>query len=94
MHKIRPFSLALFCLIVLTFVLGACSKEESKEKADVAKENQSIVETRTVEDEFGEVEIPAKPQRVAAIYLEDYLTALEVKPTVQWYHPAWGNRII
>ncbi|MGG2113313.1 ABC transporter substrate-binding protein [Lysinibacillus pakistanensis] len=89
MHKIRPFSLALFCLIVLTLVLGACN---SKEKADVAKENQSIVETRTVEDEFGEVEIPAKPQRVAAIYMEDYLTALEVKPVVQWYHPAWGKQ--
>lgn len=89
MHKIRPFSLALFCLIVLTFVLGACN---SKEKADVAKEHQSIVETRTVEDEFGEVEIPAKPQRVAAIYMEDYLTALEVNPVVQWYHPAWGKQ--
>ncbi|MGG2083609.1 ABC transporter substrate-binding protein [Lysinibacillus pakistanensis] len=88
MHKIRPFSLALFCLIVLTFVLGACSKE----KADVAKEDQSTLETRTVEDEFGEVEIPAKPQRVAAIYMEDYLTALEVKPVVQWYHPAWGKQ--
>ncbi|MGG2104609.1 ABC transporter substrate-binding protein [Lysinibacillus pakistanensis] len=93
MHKIRPFSLALFCLIVLTLVLGACnSKEEPKEEADVAKEDQSIVETRTVEDEFGEVEIPAKPQRVAAIYMEDYLTALEVKPVVQWYHPAWGKQ--
>lgn len=93
MHKIRPFSLALFCLVVLTFVLGACnSKEESKEKADVAKEDQSTVEARTVEDEFGQVEIPAKPQRVAAIYLEDYLTALEVKPVVQWYHPAWGKQ--
>jgi len=93
MHKIRPFSLALFCLVVLTFVLGACnSKEESKEKADVAKEDQSTVVTRTVEDEFGQVEIPAKPQRVAAIYLEDYLTALEVKPVVQWFHPAWGKQ--
>jgi len=89
MHKIRPFSLALFCLIVLTFVLGACN---SKEEAGVAKEVQSTVETRIVEDEFGEVEIPANPQRVAAIYMEDYLTALEVKPVVQWYHPAWGKQ--
>ncbi|QGG53522.1 ABC transporter substrate-binding protein [Lysinibacillus pakistanensis] len=89
MHKIRPFSLALFCLIVLTFVLGACN---SKEEAGVAKEVQSTVETRIAEDEFGEVEIPANPQRVAAIYMEDYLTALEVKPVVQWYHPAWGKQ--
>ena len=93
MHKVRHFSLALFGLVILTFVLGACnSKEAPKEKADVAKEDQSTVETRTVEDEFGEVEVPAKPQRVAAIYLEDYLTALEVKPVVQWYHPAWGKQ--
>jgi len=93
MHKVRNFSLALFGLIMLTFVLGACnSKEEPKEKADVAKEDQPTVETRIMEDEFGEVEIPTKPQRVAAIYLEDYLTALEVKPVVQWYHPAWGKQ--
>ncbi|MGE7109795.1 ABC transporter substrate-binding protein [Lysinibacillus sp. NPDC047702] len=93
MHKVQHFSLALFGLVILTFVLGACnSKETPKEKADVAKEDQSTVETRTVEDEFGEVEVPAKPQRVAAIYLEDYLTALEVKPVVQWYHPAWGKQ--
>jgi len=93
MHKVRNFSLALFGLIMLTFVLRACnSKEEPKEKADVAKEDQPTVETRIMEDEFGEVEIPTKPQRVAAIYLEDYLTALEVKPVVQWYHPAWGKQ--
>ena len=89
MHKVRNFSLALFGLIMLTFVLGACN---SKEEAGVAKEVQSTVETRIVEDEFGEVEIPANPQRVAAIYMEDYLTALEVKPVVQWYHPAWGKQ--
>ncbi|ASA20376.1 ABC transporter substrate-binding protein [Paenibacillus donghaensis] len=48
--------------------------------------------TRTVVDEFGEVVVPAHPQRVAAIYLEDYLTALGVTPVVQWYHPNWGKQ--
>lgn len=57
--------------------------------------NKAAVEasgTRIVRDEFGEVEIPVKAQRVAAIYLEDYLTALEVTPVVQWYHPNWGKQ--
>ncbi|WP_028560994.1 ABC transporter substrate-binding protein [Paenibacillus pinihumi] len=48
--------------------------------------------TRTVTDEFGEVVIPAHPKRVAAIYLEDYLKALDVTPVVQWYHPSWGTQ--
>ncbi|WP_189023723.1 ABC transporter substrate-binding protein [Paenibacillus albidus] len=48
--------------------------------------------TRIVTDEFGEVEIPAHPQRVAGMYLEDYLTALGVTPVVQWYHPSWGKQ--
>ncbi|KPV61309.1 hypothetical protein QJ48_00605 [Paenibacillus sp. A3] len=48
--------------------------------------------TRKVKDHFGEVEIPVKPQRVAALYLEDYVTALGVKPVVQWYHPNWGKQ--
>ncbi|MEK5466579.1 ABC transporter substrate-binding protein [Paenibacillus sp. FSL R7-0210] len=49
-------------------------------------------ETRTVTGEFGEVEIPANPQRVAGIYVEDYLKALGVTPVVQWYHPSWGKQ--
>ncbi|MBP2112951.1 ABC transporter substrate-binding protein [Paenibacillus silagei] len=48
--------------------------------------------TRTVTGEFGEVEIPANPQRVAGIYVEDYLKALGVTPVVQWYHPSWGKQ--
>ncbi|MEK3714164.1 ABC transporter substrate-binding protein [Paenibacillus sp. FSL R7-0333] len=48
--------------------------------------------TRTIAGEFGEVEIPVNPQRVAAIYLEDYLKALGVTPVVQWYHPSWGKQ--
>lgn len=49
-------------------------------------------QTRTVRDEFGDVVVPAKPQRVAAIYLEDYLKMLGVEPVVQWYHPTWGQQ--
>ncbi|EON71279.1 ABC transporter substrate-binding protein [Lysinibacillus sphaericus] len=85
MRRGQYFSLAL--LLVLTFILGACSSNEQKVES---KENPSSVETRIVEDAFGKVEIPAHPQRVAAVYLEDYLSALDIKPVIQWYHPTWG----
>lgn len=49
-------------------------------------------ETRTVVDEFGEVEVPVHPQRVVGVYVEDYLVALGVTPVAQWYHPSWGTQ--
>ncbi|OMC69338.1 ferrichrome ABC transporter substrate-binding protein [Paenibacillus odorifer] len=48
--------------------------------------------TRMIAGEFGDVEIPVKPQRVAGIYVEDYLKALGITPVVQWYHPSWGKQ--
>lgn len=51
------------------------------------------VATRTITGEFGDVEIPVNPKRVAGIYLEDYLKALGITPVVQWYHQAGANRI-
>lgn len=47
---------------------------------------------KTVTDEFGEVEVPVQPKRIVALYLEDYLSLLEVEPVVQWYHPNWGQQ--
>ncbi|WP_246281202.1 ABC transporter substrate-binding protein [Saccharibacillus qingshengii] len=60
-------------------------KTEETKNAEAAS-----AETHTVQGEFGEVVLPAHPQRVAGIYLEDYLSALGVTPVVQWYHPNWG----
>lgn len=48
--------------------------------------------TRTITGEFGDVQIPVHPKRVAGIYVEDYLKALGVTPVVQWYHPSWGKQ--
>ncbi|WP_419886430.1 ABC transporter substrate-binding protein [Paenibacillus sp. B-A-8] len=48
--------------------------------------------TRTITGEFGDVEIPVSPKRVAGIYVEDYLKALGITPVVQWYHPSWGKQ--
>lgn len=88
MRRGRYFSFVVF--FALLFLLSACGSNEVKE--DTATEEQTSKDTRIVEDEFGKVEIPTNPQRVAAIYLEDYLTALDVKPVVQWYHPSWGKQ--
>ncbi|MGN7765086.1 ABC transporter substrate-binding protein [Paenibacillus sp. 22594] len=60
--------------------------------ADTGGSTPAEAGTRTVAGEFGDVEIPVNPQRVAGIYLEDYLTALGVTPVVQWYHPSWGKQ--
>ncbi|WP_054023552.1 ABC transporter substrate-binding protein [Bacillus sp. FJAT-28004] len=95
-------------LIVITALTGCSTSQEEKKEAankgnavnaqtDKAAENGEGVqtnnnETRVVKDYFGEVEIPVKPKRIAAIYLEDYLVALGVEPVIQWYHPNWGKQ--
>ncbi|WP_374019229.1 ABC transporter substrate-binding protein [Paenibacillus thiaminolyticus] len=63
----------------------------SQNKPEAGTESESGG-TRTVMDEFGEVKIPTHPQRVAGIYVEDYMVALGVEPIVQWYHPSWGKQ--
>ncbi|MFC9777265.1 ABC transporter substrate-binding protein [Paenibacillus chitinolyticus] len=52
----------------------------------------SKTETRVVTDGFGEVKIPKNPKRISALYREDYLVALGVKPIVQYYNPMWGKQ--
>ncbi|MBE1556575.1 ABC transporter substrate-binding protein [Sporosarcina limicola] len=69
------------------------NQENSKQKNNKQENNkQKSSDTRKVKDAFGEVEVPVKPQRVAGIYLEDYMLALGVEPIVQWYHPNWGKQ--
>jgi len=60
--------------------------------SEPSQETQGSAETRIVKDEFGDVEIPAHPQRVVGVYVEDYLKALGVTPVAQWYHPLWGKQ--
>ncbi|MRN52568.1 ABC transporter substrate-binding protein [Paenibacillus monticola] len=76
-------------------VAGQASTENVQPSAAPESTEASVEEegaTRIVTDEFGEVEVPAHPQRVAGIYVEDYLKALGVTPIVQWYHPSWGKQ--
>lgn len=97
----------LLLLIAIVLLAGCSSTQENSAVESTNKgnavntntaangneeEESSIGATRVVKDFFGEVEIPVKPKRVAAIYLEDYLVALGVEPVVQWYHPSWGQQ--
>lgn len=70
---------------------GTDSGQQPAEQQPAASKEASA-ETRVVQDAYGDVTIPAHPQRVAAIYQEDFLLALGVTPIVQWYHPAWGKQ--
>ena len=76
-------------VIFLLFVLTACSSA-SNNLSKTEEKVTSNKEVITVESQFGDVEIPKAPKRIMAIYLEDYLQALDVTPIMQWYHPAWG----
>lgn len=75
---------------LVAFTLAACGEEAAKEEsttdqAEQSTDTQATGETRTLTDAMGnEVEIPAKPERVLASYLEDNLVALGIKPVAQW----------
>lgn len=82
---------------------GQTEQQENKENAEPNTDKSSTEQkqkeseqqtgsTRVVTDAFGEVEIPVKPQRVAALYLEDYIVALGQQPVVQWYTHTWGTQ--
>ena len=68
------------------------TNSSQQEEDNTKDEADTEVETRVVTGEFGEVTIPVNPKRVAGIYVEDYLKALDVVPVVQWYHPTWGTQ--
>lgn len=87
---IERISWLVVLLIILVSLAGCSNKQETLMKAGDSKQSDSG--TRMVKDAFGEVEVPIKPQRVAGIYLEDYMLALGMKPIVQWYHPWWGKQ--
>lgn len=69
---------------------GGASPAEAKNQVGSGGDQQP--QSRKVKDEYGEVEVPANPKRIAGIYLEDYLMALGITPVVQWYHPLWGKQ--
>lgn len=103
---VRKAAVGLIAALALAVALTGCGSQA--QQTDKAQQNAGgastdtqtdtngkageAAKTRKVKDEFGEVEIPVNPQRIAAIYLEDYMVALGVKPVVQWFHPSWGKQ--
>lgn len=59
------------------FILAACGQSSAS--------NDTNKDVRTLTDaQDHKVEIPQKPKRIIASYLEDYLVALDEKPVAQW----------
>ncbi|PAD32614.1 ABC transporter substrate-binding protein [Paenibacillus sp. 7523-1] len=90
-------------LVMAVFIAGCSSNSGATEEqaqspvtenttagSSNSSESSQEAETRVVQDEFGDVTIPVRPQRIAGIYVEDYLKALDITPVVQWYNPMWG----
>lgn len=69
---------------------AAVTESDTQTNSAESDKQEAEAETRVVKGEYGDVTIPAHPQRPAGIYLEDYMVALGVDPVVQWYHPSWG----
>nr|WP_145402598.1 ABC transporter substrate-binding protein [Paenibacillus xylanexedens] len=87
----------LLLLLIAGLVLSGCgantaspANQQGDDSNSSTEAQPTNAETRVVQDEYGEVTIPVHPQRIAGIYVEDYLKALDITPIVQWYHPMWG----
>ncbi|MBO1306559.1 ABC transporter substrate-binding protein [Enterococcus sp. 669A] len=80
MFKNRKSILAAAALVAL-LGLAACGNPGNTTDSS----SSSAAETRSLTDaQDHTVEIPNKPNRVIASYLEDYLVALDEKPVAQW----------
>ncbi|MBD2860818.1 ABC transporter substrate-binding protein [Paenibacillus oceani] len=87
----RMLAVGMTLLLVLAVGLTGCGATNNETPA-VGQTDSNEGKTRVVKGEFGDVTIPVKPNKVAGIYVEDYLQALGVTPVVQWYHPNWGKQ--
>ncbi|WP_340032768.1 ABC transporter substrate-binding protein [Paenibacillus sp. FSL K6-1122] len=100
---VKGFKGWMITLLLMGLVISGCSTNtatnaeqtpatatESAASGENTSGNETEPATRLVQDEFGDVTIPVQPQRIAGIYVEDYLKALDITPVVQWYNPMWG----
>lgn len=95
----KGWTIILLLMVVVITGCGANSESKAEQApasgttvsdASTSETTEKEAETRVVQDEFGDVTIPVHPQRIAGIYVEDYLKALDITPVVQWYNPMWG----
>lgn len=80
---------ALLSLTLLATGLAACGSGSSNTDAggsgNTSVQPGASTAERKMTDGLGHVvTVPAKPQKIIASYLEDYLVALGVKPAAQW----------
>ena len=78
MFKNRKVFLAAASMLVL-LGLSACGQSGTTESSS----NEAAAHQLT-DAQSHKVEVPDKPKRVIASYLEDYLVALDEKPVAQW----------
>ncbi|OPG99692.1 ferrichrome ABC transporter substrate-binding protein [Chryseobacterium mucoviscidosis] len=95
----KGWTIILLLMVVVITGCGANSESKAEQAPasgtavpdrSTSETTEKEAETRVVQDEFGDVTIPVHPQRIAGIYVEDYLKALDITPVVQWYNPMWG----
>lgn len=80
MKTIKHKALIFFTGIAALLMVTACGDQKK-----TAAGSEPAVTTREVTDFLDhKVEVPAKPKRIIASYLEDYLVALDEKPVAQW----------
>ncbi|MBO0459005.1 ABC transporter substrate-binding protein [Enterococcus hulanensis] len=63
--------------LLALFSLAACG--QSSDSKDTSNDTRTLTDSQD-----HKVEIPKKPKRIIASYLEDYLVALDEKPVAQW----------
>lgn len=63
--------------LLALFSLTACG--QSSDSKDTSNDTRTLTDAQD-----HKVEIPKKPKRIIASYLEDYLVALDEKPVAQW----------
>ncbi|MFQ7237380.1 MAG: ABC transporter substrate-binding protein, partial [Enterococcus hulanensis] len=63
--------------LLALFSLAACG--QSSDSKDTSNDTRTLTDAQD-----HKVEIPKKPKRIIASYLEDYLVALDEKPVAQW----------
>lgn len=83
-------------ILVMVLVLAACGGGGTKEEAGATQTEQASetpeaksADTRVVEHVLGKIEIPAHPQRVIGLFVEDEMSALGVKPLMQYSSGAY-----
>ncbi|BBI33443.1 ABC transporter substrate-binding protein [Cohnella abietis] len=85
--KVMKKGLLLLCVTLLTSViLTACGGVNENEESNQIKESPAAEtgKVRTFEHILGKIEVPERPQRVIGLFVEDEMSALGVKPIMQY----------